>query len=65
MAKKAGTIPFQVIDGTFWICLISSKKRKGKFVLPKGSVRGSTRKSKPGGGGKKKSVGKGKGKGRS
>lgn len=43
MAKKAGTIPFQVINGTFWICLISSKKRKGKFVLPKGSVRSSER----------------------
>ena len=41
LAKKAGTIPFQVIDGQIWICLVSSQKRKGKFVLPKGTSRSS------------------------
>lgn len=41
MAKKAGTIPFQIIDEQIWICLVSSRKRKNKFILPKGTVRTS------------------------
>lgn len=39
MPRKAGAIPFRITDGLVQICLVSSKKRKHKFVLPKGTVR--------------------------
>jgi diphosphoinositol-polyphosphate diphosphatase len=39
LSKQAGTIPFRVVDDVVMICLVSSRKRKKKFVLPKGSVR--------------------------
>lgn len=38
---KAGTIPFKVLDGSIYICLVTSKKRKNKFVLPKGGIKRS------------------------
>lgn len=38
MTKKAGTVPFKIIDDIVKICLVSSSKRKGKFVLPKGTI---------------------------
>ncbi len=38
LLKKAGTIPIQIVDGTVMVCLVSSRRRKGKFVLPKGTV---------------------------
>ena len=41
MLKKAGSVPFQINDGIVHICLVTSKKRKNKFVLPKGTVRSS------------------------
>ena len=38
MKKKAGTIPIRIMDGALMVCLVSSRKRKKKLVLPKGVV---------------------------